>query len=214
MSRRGRNIAAGTGIPGADASGSRSSSSPSTLLSWAPFCSRPEILPGRARRRGVTATLGGPGHPGSSGRRSGCALGRAERLGEGPASYVSDPRAESTDTVRLPGRGGLCTWHASEETVCIASVQHKARARPSSPPAARSGAALTRRSVDLPVDQTVLFGSDLRALEATAPGALLLVSLGDARADLASPSTFSRPHAGIPGFGNGYLWATARAALS
>ena len=144
------------------------------------------------------------GPPRIRGCRPGCAVGRAERRRR--SAPTPRPRHEGSGAVRLPGWGGL-----SPGTRRRRPADRLGPAQSGLAELAvldwRSGAVLGRRWFDPPVDQTVLRGSDLWALEAR-PGALL-------RVDSRTLEPTSAPLPLTPGrtlalaSGAGYLWVTA-----
>jgi hypothetical protein len=160
---------------------------------------------GNTTTRGVTATLRVPGHPRSVAAGPD-ALWVALHGGDGRLVRLDLATRAQAQSVYLGGEVSHLARLGDDRL--IASIQHASGLGELAVLKWRSGAVLARRWFDPPVDQTVVRGSDLWALEAR-PGAQLL------RLDSKTLEPTSAPLPVSPGrtlalaSGGGYLWVTA-----
>ena len=159
---------------------------------------------GKTTTRGVTATLRVPGHPGSVAAGPD-ALWVTLSGGEGRLIRLDLATRAQAQSVYLGGEVSHLGRVGDDRL--LASVQHVSGLAELVVLEWRSGAVLTRHWFDPPVDQTVMLGSDLWALEAR-PGTLLRL---DSRTleRTAAPLPLSSGRTLALASGDGYLWVTA-----
>ena len=159
---------------------------------------------------GVTATLPVPGHPGAVVAGPDAALGRPERrpaeTGRRPAARPPRPRHRHDRADRVPGWGGLSPGARRGPAHCLGPPSDSGLGQLAALDW-RSGAVLDRHWYDGPVDQIVLRGNELWALEER-PGTLLRL---DPRtlAPVSAPLRLSPGRTLALASGGGYLWVTA-----
>jgi hypothetical protein len=162
----------------------------------------------KATRVGVTLTLHVPGHPGAvvAGRDALWVALRGDPqkpAGDGGLVRLDPSTGARTQPVYLGGEVSHLT-HVGDRL--IASVQHVSRVGQLAALDWRTGVMLTRHWFDRPVDQVVVRGSELWALEPR-PGTL--IQLESDTLEPTSPLRLSPGRTLGLASGAGYLWATA-----
>jgi DNA-binding beta-propeller fold protein YncE len=158
---------------------------------------------------GVTATLRVPGHPGAVIAGPDALWIALSRDSQEPAGDARLLRLDLTTRAQAQPvyLGGEVSHLARVGDRLIASVQHASGLGQLAALEWRSGAVLVRHWYDGPIDQILLRGSDLWALQSR-PGTLLRLASGTLE-PAAAPLRLSPGRTLALASGGGYLWVTA-----